>query len=140
MPAEVPLKPQCPSHPRECGPILLCPPKLSSGWAAVPMWAGMAGLCRAVWPLCWVWVVSQRPAGPVPSSVCPAAVLLVLSPRSHLLMTFPLSPLVIISPEMPQPGLSSLFSLALCIFREKILNVKCCSQTAALVTSTPVGL
>lgn len=106
-------------------------------------WQGFAGLCspRAIlWPLWYFWVVSvSQPAGPVTSSVCPAAALLVLSPWSHLLMTFPLSPLVIISPETPQPGLSSLFPLSFCIFREKVLNVMCCSQTAALVSSPPVG-
>lgn len=137
VPSEVPLKPQCPSHPHERGPILLCPPGLSSR-AHVG-----AGGGRAVQPkssfvapeVCLGGLtVSQPAAGPVTSSV-----LHVLSPWSHLLMTLPLSPLVIISPEMSQPGFSSLFSLSLCVFREKALSVMCCPQTAALVTSPPVG-
>lgn len=142
VPSEVPLKPQCPSHPHECGLILLCPH--GRGW----QWLlGLEGLCRAVQPksilvapvVCLGGLTVSQPAGPVTSSVCPAAVLLFLSPWSHLLTTFPLSPLVIISPETPQPGSSSLLLLSFCIFREKALNVMCCSQTAALVTSPPVG-
>lgn len=108
VPSDVPLKPQCPCHPGECGPILLCPPGLSSGQGSRAHvgrdgsgcwgWKG----CTAQEQFCsprggfgWSHRVSQ-PAGPVPSSVCPAAALLVLSPWSHLAVMFPLSPLVII--------------------------------------------